>query len=152
MSVPAIAEELKVHFLSQIANGKGLTTAADRCGTSRRRIQYLIETDEEFREEYFHALDLCDERVEESVYRNAIDGSFQDRKFWLVNRRRERWVDPDKAHRSNDGDERREVARTAVDVIQAMLSDPQRASAFMKVVQQREIAQAKVIDVTSDSD
>lgn len=150
MTVPALAEELQVHFLAQIARGIEVTTAAQRCGTTKRRIQAMVETDEDFRDAYFEAIDIADDRVVHTLYNKAVDGEFQSMKMWLVNRRRGQWVDPEKINRHVGNDERRDVALTAVDVIQAMLSDPEKASTFMKVIQRREIVEAKVIDVTSD--
>jgi transposase-like protein len=64
---------------------------ADRLGISRSTFYNWRREHEEFREALKDGKEVVDAKVEKALLTEALGGNFNAQKFWLNNRRPERW-------------------------------------------------------------
>lgn len=79
--------------LASLRAGADMRMAARAIGVRRQVIYHRMEADPAFKEEITEARNFADERVVESLYKQAISGNTTAMIFWLKNRKRHEWRD-----------------------------------------------------------
>jgi hypothetical protein len=83
----------KVEVCAEVAKGRGVAHALARLGRYMDDLEIALAQDLEFAREYEMALALRDDEIEQALHKKARKGNVTAQKFWLANRRPDRWIE-----------------------------------------------------------
>lgn len=122
----------KQRFLVQIGRGKLPNTTAEHMGFTWRTVQNHLRDDAEFAEGYRTACALVDERVEEVLLDTILeDRNVSSIKFYLTNRRPDRWQEMTKVAAVGGGSTTINVGVITTTALREVLTDPDQRDAAM---------------------
>lgn len=109
------AERVEV-LLSGLAKGYTVESMAGIVGVARETIYKKRQRDPLFRVAMIRAMDISVARLEQVAYQAALQpDNFQERKFILINRARDRWRDRSDLIVGGDNDDGTIVHRVVID-------------------------------------
>jgi hypothetical protein len=93
LTVSGLSDVEKAEVCAEIAKGRGVAHALARLGRYMDDLDVALAADQTFQREYEMALALRDDEVEQALHKKARKGNVTAQKFWLTNRRPDRWVE-----------------------------------------------------------
>ena len=129
LSIVGLSDVEKAEVCAEIARGRGVAHALARLGRFMDDLDVALTGDPVFQRDFDMALALRDDEIEQALHKKARKGNVTAQKFWLTNRRPERWAETRTTRHVGAGGGAIEVATTIAALRDVFTSEETRNAA-----------------------
>lgn len=129
LTVVGLSDVEKAEVCAEVAKGRGIAHALARLGRFMDDLDTALAIDQGFQREFEMALALRDDEVEQALHKKARKGNVTAQKFWLTNRRPDRWAETRTTRHVGAGGGAIEVATTIAALRDVFTSEETRNAA-----------------------
>lgn len=131
LTIAGLSDVEKAEVCAEVARGRGVAHALSRLGRYMDDLDVALANDPTFQRDYEMALALRDDEIEQALHKKARKGNVTAQKFWLTNRRADRWSETRTTRHVGAGGGAIEVAHT-IDALRNVLTSEETRNAAVE--------------------
>lgn len=128
LTISGLSDVEKAEVCAEIAKGRGVAHALSRLGRYMDDLDTALAADPAFARDYEMSLALRDDEIEQALHKKARKGNVTAQKFWLTNRRPDRWSETRTTRHVGAGGGAIEVAHT-IDALRSVFASEETRDA-----------------------